>query len=308
MNVTILRHARVKAWPDHREEGEVLSFDKAIGQRFGYDAHLVTYYADDVETLPRIKKADARECPWSLWTDVMLADIDNPGHAPWNEETLATWMRWVGGVRALDTCGVYATARGWRAVQPLEQRRRPWEMEPMIQAWLEELTAGGVAVDMACRDWTRLFRLPHVVRDGIRFDSPHVDLSRMTPRKVVVPSYRCPAGAYQTQGSCGIESVGTCRPGMDAGCGAYSGTYAAAWGLPFKRLALSGFAALDGSCPPYPGARVLRNCEPSPGSSRPRGPEAWCRDNGSSLLRWVSCDDPAMRRCATPGCLPSAHP
>ena len=53
-----------------------------------------------------------------------------------------------------------------------------------------------LAPDMSCRDFTRLFRLPHVRRAGRAFESPLVDLSRMRPRADIRPHPKAqPGGA-----------------------------------------------------------------------------------------------------------------
>jgi hypothetical protein len=58
------------------------------------------------------------------------------------------------------------------------------EVERYLTAWLRELEAAGIAVDWACRDWTRMFRLPHVRRGHVDYRSPVVRLARMRPRTV----------------------------------------------------------------------------------------------------------------------------
>ena len=112
---------------------------------------------------------------------VFFCDVDNVDHAPWTDEMFAGAMEQYETLEALQTAGVYHTARGRRIVQPLERPIPVEEVEPYIHRWFVELERAGLRVDHACRDWTRHYRLPHVVRKGHWYRSPFVDLRRMRP-------------------------------------------------------------------------------------------------------------------------------
>ena len=79
------------------------------------------------------------------------------------------------------TCGVYHTLHGRHIVQPLAQPIPVAKAEPYLRRWLLGLESAGLAVDWACRDWTRHFRLPHVRSNGTDYRSPLVSLDRMRP-------------------------------------------------------------------------------------------------------------------------------
>ena len=53
------------------------------------------------------------------------------------------------------------------------------EVEPYLHRWHVELIEAGIDVDTKCKDWTRHYRLPNVIREGQTYVSPFVDLGRM---------------------------------------------------------------------------------------------------------------------------------
>lgn len=67
---------------------------------------------------------------------------------------------------------------------------------PYLCGWLAQLEAAGIPVDWACRDWTRHFRLPHVVRGQRKFISPYTNLEHMVPLDIEsIPLVPAPPGA-----------------------------------------------------------------------------------------------------------------
>lgn len=74
-----------------------------------------------------------------------------------------------------------------RVGEPLARAIPVSESEPVALAWLVSLVDRGIAADLACRDWTRLFRMPHVRRDGRPYRSPVLRLDGMTPIEPPAP-------------------------------------------------------------------------------------------------------------------------
>lgn len=157
-----------------RSSYEILDLEEALTRVYPSDAHLVTYVVDTIAThQPRLAKASLSAYPLEVWTNVLFCDVDNPHHMATSPEHL--------DAVPLETEGIYWTARGYRLVQPLEVPIPTRDVEAVLFAWLTRLIARGIAVDLQCRDWTRHFRLPHVLREGKPYRSPRVDLSRMVP-------------------------------------------------------------------------------------------------------------------------------
>ncbi len=156
----------------------------ALEATYRSDAHLVLYYVPGLERQPRITKSGL---PWFVSTgtpmpvvDVFFADVDNPDHASWTDELRAAFETLRATAPSLQTAGIYFTTHGYRVVQPIWRAIPADEAERYIGAWLLTLENDGVVVDHHCRDWTRHYRLPNVVREGRPYRTPLLDLSRMT--------------------------------------------------------------------------------------------------------------------------------
>jgi len=165
---------------------QVLELHEALQRRYTSDAHLVTYVADGLARQQRVNKPGLLAYPHTLRIECFFADVDNPGHALWTDDTLAEARASDPYHEALATAGLYYTSGGRRIVQPLEKPILVGEAEPYIKAWLTSLERASLAVDHNCRDWTRHFRLPYVRREGLKHTQipDCLDLSRMRP---VVP-------------------------------------------------------------------------------------------------------------------------
>jgi hypothetical protein len=145
----------------------ILPLRSALERHYSTDAHCVGYLVDGAKTQPRITKGGAASYPGRIVLATMLADVDNAGHQPWSDEGIARLKAtWSDPPHVLRTCGIYSTRGGYRLVQPLTTPIPIERAESHLDAWLDELEAAGIAVDRACRDWTRHFRMPHVVRAG----------------------------------------------------------------------------------------------------------------------------------------------
>ena len=167
----------------------VTDLTRALEAEYRTDAHFVPYVLRDPRgtpalVQPRLNKqglAFVRSLGWSVTIEVLVADIDNPGHVPWTDE-LREIAREID--RRVPSVGIYYSAHGRRYTGLLS---RPvvvdeYETAERIQAaWLRSLIALGVHPDEGCQDWTRHYRLPHVRRDGAFKRAEFIDLSRMAP-------------------------------------------------------------------------------------------------------------------------------
>jgi hypothetical protein len=160
---------------------EVMELRAALERTYTTDAHLVTYVVAGAERQPRINKDGLPYFEGRVETTCFFCDVDNPGHAEWTDEYLATAMDQYATLDVLRTAGVYHTAHGRRIVQPLLAPIAVAQVEPYIRRWLLSLEQAGIPVDWSCKDWTRHFRLPHVRRQGRPFRSPYLNLDRMRP-------------------------------------------------------------------------------------------------------------------------------
>jgi hypothetical protein len=159
----------------------------ALTAEYETDAHAVAYVFRDADgqllpLQPRVNKGGlefVESLGYRVECSVFLADVDNPGHARWNDALVAEALEQHAALPLLNTTGVYFTMHGRRIVQPLERAIPVRDFEAALHAWHAQLIQGGVRVDTSCRDWTRHYRLAHVMRGGAFTRAPHFDLSRM---------------------------------------------------------------------------------------------------------------------------------
>lgn len=182
MAVAPNKYARGFLGPDSNAEAvyEVLPLEDALGRRYDTDAHLVTYVVRGATRQPRINKPGLPYFPEPVEVGVFFCDVDNPDHRPWGRALLDEAERQYFEFGAFATAGLYLTAHGRRIVQPVARPIAVADVEQYLRRWLLSLEAAGLAVDWACRDWTRHFRLPHVRRNRVLTPSPLVLLDRMT--------------------------------------------------------------------------------------------------------------------------------
>jgi len=184
--VAVLPHVKIAGLkpsnPTPRSAARVMRLRDALTHRFASDAHCVAYVVPDCQSQPRINKPGL-----ALWggetpmVSVFFCDSDNPGKRRWGDELLAQAEREYRELDVLKTCAIYHTNHGRRFVQPLTRPIPVQDVEPYLQAWLSSLQAAGIEVDGKCKDWTRLFRLPYVIRNGKPTEPGVFDLERMRP-------------------------------------------------------------------------------------------------------------------------------
>lgn len=169
-----------------------MSLDDALAATWNYDAHIVAYEPRTAVTpngerttlrlLLEQKDADpekglpARPAVYDILhlldvpdvrIVVLIGDVDAPGHVAtpeWRTETearlVASGLQW------------YATKGGYRVLEDVDFRIRTRadyaEWRTLYLGWAAYLAKTyGLQIDQACADWTRLYRLPNVVRDRV---------------------------------------------------------------------------------------------------------------------------------------------
>ena len=65
---------------------EVLDLRAALERVYETDAHLVTYVIEGAVRQPRINKPGLPSFERPVHTTTFMCDVDNPGHADWNDE------------------------------------------------------------------------------------------------------------------------------------------------------------------------------------------------------------------------------
>lgn len=176
--VTVLRDKLVPS-PEKSEEQErdaVQAVDLSIAllHRWPTDAHMTAYAPHRLPVVGTDERWPVRLTRSAIAEGVhpamvaLIADIDPPGH-----EATPAWRNAVrAALHPLPVCW-YETRNGARAIQILdtpfviasEADEETWRR--VYRGWLQWLTERGVpGADTSVHDWTRLFRLPRVRRDG----------------------------------------------------------------------------------------------------------------------------------------------
>jgi len=188
MNIHYLQHAKVCGASNLELKDEdipamfVDTMRDALTKEHETDAHFVCYSLATGDDLPRLKKVclphvrsvgDDVICYW------IAIDVDNYDHARWNGEMLASFFEvalpTVGdgtpenpGVFPFNqACAWYTTRAGCRFLFRLSEPLSPEEWEPKSQGLVKLFREAGWNADERCKDWTRLFRLPNVNREGV---------------------------------------------------------------------------------------------------------------------------------------------
>lgn len=127
------------------------------------DRHFVAYAPRRLDGhLARLNThaTEGRAAVWDRLDDLdgpieirlLVGDIDAPGHEP-----TPRWRRNTEALLDASPYSYYATRGGYRILALPEE---PFALTCAVDA------DHGLVLDRACKDWTRLYRLPNVVRDG----------------------------------------------------------------------------------------------------------------------------------------------
>lgn len=152
-----------------------LPIDQALSMAWPTDAHFVTYFPVNSGSAeyPRMNKPvlpKLRHHGADLLTQVLAFDYDNPDHAKWSQDLYAFFWRTLQTAAEIwplagEWSALYTTRGGARIVFLLDQPI-PVDVAEGKHRWMvQQLGKVGLRVD-PLSDWTRLFRLPFVKRDG----------------------------------------------------------------------------------------------------------------------------------------------
>lgn len=152
-----------------------MPFQQAFQTHHEHDSHFVTYTVPGQEEFPRLTKMilpRMRVLGSDVVVTMVVVDYDNPGHAPWPPggvdeflgkllDVAATWPL------AMAWTLFYATRGGARLVYVLDKPISVEQAEAVHSGIVREFSRHGIPMDEGVFDWTRLFRLPYVVRDKV---------------------------------------------------------------------------------------------------------------------------------------------
>lgn len=152
-----------------------LPIQDAFNTRWSSDAHFVCYHpVNSPQPFPRLNKPvlpKMRMLNADIMTNVFAFDYDNPNHAAWDpglmQQFWNVWHEAVSRCPMLDQFSLlYTTKAGARLVYLLDSPV-PVDIAEGKHRWMvKTFCDAGLPVDHLS-DWTRLFRLPFVVRDNV---------------------------------------------------------------------------------------------------------------------------------------------
>ncbi len=143
----------------------------ALTGTYNTDAHFVTYSVPGAAVIPRMNKPalrSVRDAGMDIVCQYIVLDYDNPAHGGWTPDTLREFMAHF-ELKCDDLMAqwraFYTTRGGARIVYELSEPLPCDEAELRIAGLIARYHARTILVDNL-KDWTRLFRLPNVNRDG----------------------------------------------------------------------------------------------------------------------------------------------
>lgn len=156
---------------------EVLPLGEALETAWSTDAHCVSYCVEGEDAWPRLNKPvlkDIIQQGRRVLCSILIFDYDNEDHGPWTQGSLEAFLAKLeelatsGFSLATSWAALYTTRGGARLVYQLEEPISAPEAEARHRGVVSEFKKRGIFLDQSCSDWTRLFRLPKVLRDGSR--------------------------------------------------------------------------------------------------------------------------------------------
>ena len=183
------------AWPDAKAEPAMRRVEliRALRETYPFDAYMVSYHPSEGNDplYHRIIKNTEDGYDRRIACQVLIADYDMPGKKWKGPAEIRAMHRKLLCMELLAYAAWYFTNGGLRIVQPYLKPCSPFEHELYLLRWLRHLIEAGIAIDMACKDWTRFFRLARVRRDHaqvhlktwFRWMKP-IDLGPLPPGRV----------------------------------------------------------------------------------------------------------------------------
>lgn len=170
---------------DLPQEYPVMPLRQALMGKYPGPEYCMTFVIINHEAQPRLTKAGLapmRDLGLDPRARVIALDIDAPGkdeekYANATDEWFAANLALLAHSPAMATAGWYRTKGGYRLVWELPEPLGPEKYESVHTALRNEINRVGVRVDHL-PDWTRIYRLPFVTRDGVLEDRPY-DFTRM---------------------------------------------------------------------------------------------------------------------------------
>ncbi len=167
----VLYNQRVRAWPEHDEGGRAryMPWAEALTSRFAFDAHTTQYSVPSVTR--RLDQGAPEKVAGGVAMVRIMFDIDGPKVGDGHRRTPEWWTAELPKLEPIGTF-IYPGRGGYRLCYELPEPFYVRTIED-ADAWTKTYLLSlaylkrkyGIVADSKCKDWQRLFRLPHATRD-----------------------------------------------------------------------------------------------------------------------------------------------
>jgi len=155
---------------------DMMTLASAMNTRHSTDKYFTCYTLEGLDEWPRMAKAalPSFEACVPVTMPCFAFDWDCPDHSPWTDELFEDFFD---KFLSLDDEHlsqwryIYTSRHGARIIFTLHEAVPVQDGEQYIATLFTKFKEAGLRMDEACKDWTRLFRCPHVVRDGIETET-----------------------------------------------------------------------------------------------------------------------------------------
>ena len=155
---------------------DVMPMPQVMAKSFNTDMFFTCYTVKGIEDLgwPRLRKEALSSYTKEFGEPQMLYfafDWDCPNHSSWTDDLFSQFFETFYAMtdeQLICWRWVYTSRHGARIVYQLKDSVGVVDGEKYIATMLLRFREAGLVMDEKCKDWTRLFRAPKVVRDGLR--------------------------------------------------------------------------------------------------------------------------------------------
>lgn len=152
---------------------DVMTLETAINTRHPSDMFFTCYTAEGLDYWPRLSKqalSSFDEYGVKITMPCFAFDWDVLDHKPWTDEIFADFFGKFDNLTDSHLSSwryVYTSRHGARVVYTLPQSVPVKDGEQYIATMFCKFKDAGIHMDESCKDWTRLFRCPKVIRDNV---------------------------------------------------------------------------------------------------------------------------------------------
>lgn len=186
--IVVLRDRYVSAEPKAGVT-QAAELRDALNFQWDTDAHFCAYEPVEFDGVITRLAGDPAHVPGGVRMVALVGDLDDPiahrnkipARPEWRLEQIDRIL--ASGLAYYETRGGYRVLATLAEAFELTSAAHAEQWKARYVAWCDKLEAGhGLLLDRACKDWTRLYRLPNVQRDGkeqraeVRGDVPAVKL------------------------------------------------------------------------------------------------------------------------------------